>query len=107
MENYDRVEVIEPNEFWGGSPGRTSYYLGIYLHRLDGPAEIWSDGDEGWFQNGLPHRVDGPAVTGSDGDEYYYHGRLYDNTETWFEAMSPEDKSKALWHLDIEIKEKE
>lgn len=32
------------------------------LHREDGPAEEFTDGDRFWWQNGKQHRVDGPAV---------------------------------------------
>lgn len=32
-------------------------------HRLDGPAEINSDGKEAWYIHGKSHRLDGPAYT--------------------------------------------
>lgn len=31
------------------------------LHREDGPARIYYDGSEEWWENEVPHRVDGPA----------------------------------------------
>jgi len=66
------------------------------LHRIDGPAKIYHDGSEEWWQNGvlhrdgepatiwintngitkrwffngLLHRVDGPAEEYSDGDKH-------------------------------------
>jgi hypothetical protein len=30
------------------------------LHRIDGPARVWDNGQE-WWVNGQPHRLDGPA----------------------------------------------
>lgn len=32
-------------------------------HREDGPAIVYSSGEETWMQNGLLHRMDGPAQT--------------------------------------------
>ena len=41
------------------------------LHREDGPAREWSDGDKYWYINGQRHREDGPAFEGSNGDKYW------------------------------------
>jgi hypothetical protein len=38
------------------------WYQDDKLHRVDGPAMEWSDGDRAWYQDGRLHRVDGPAV---------------------------------------------
>jgi hypothetical protein len=37
------------------------------LHRLDGPAVEWADGDMSWWINGKQHRLDGPAVVWING----------------------------------------
>ena len=42
------------------------------LHRVLGPAVIYSDGSEDWYQSGLLHRTDGPAVIYPSGDQYWY-----------------------------------
>ena len=42
------------------------------LHRLDGPAVEYADGDKRWYLNGEYHRVDGPAREFSNGDKYWY-----------------------------------
>jgi len=48
------------------------------LHRVAGPASIWSDGTQVWYLNGEWHRVDGPAWIYSDGTQtWYLHGRLH------------------------------
>ncbi len=48
------------------------------LHRDDGPATIWPDGTQYWYQHGVPHRDDGPAITYADGARYWYrYGELH------------------------------
>ena len=48
------------------------------LHRLDGPAEEWSNGSKAWYQNGQLHRVDGPAAEGAGGDiTWWQHGQRH------------------------------
>jgi len=32
------------------------------LHKEDGPAAVWANGEKEWFNNGKCHRLDGPAV---------------------------------------------
>jgi hypothetical protein len=48
------------------------------LHRDDGPALIWSDGTQEWWQHGERHRDDGPALIRSDGMQVWYqHGEQH------------------------------
>ena len=42
--------------------GRKVWYLNGKVHRLDGPAIEWDDGDVDYVVNGKRHRLDGPAV---------------------------------------------
>ncbi len=42
------------------------------LHRDDGPAALWADGTEIWYQHGLRHRVGGPAITWPNGSPSWY-----------------------------------
>ena len=42
------------------------------LHRSHGPATIFIDGSNVWYQNGELHRLDGPAVMYSNGDEFWF-----------------------------------
>jgi len=37
------------------------------LHRLDGPACEWADGDKEWWVKGKFHRLDGPAIEYTNG----------------------------------------
>ena len=48
------------------------------FHRDNGPAKIYRDGAEEYFQHGSLHRLDGPAYIGSNGyKEYWVNGRLH------------------------------
>ena len=42
------------------------------LHREDGPAAEWANGDKGWFVDGKLHRTDGPAIEWTNGDRYWF-----------------------------------
>ena len=42
------------------------------LHREDGPAIEFADGDKCWYLNGKRHRIDGPAFEYTDGSKYWY-----------------------------------
>jgi hypothetical protein len=47
-------------------------------HRDDGPAVIYADGGEEWYQHGVRHRDDGPAAIFADGDKsWWQHGKLH------------------------------
>lgn len=49
------------------------------IDREDGPATVWSNGDEFWHRNGKLHRTDGPAVKFADGhQEWWLNGVAYD-----------------------------
>ena len=46
------------------------------LHRVCGPAVIYPDGSEWWYQQGQIHREDGPAVIYQDGDcQWWLNGQ--------------------------------
>ncbi len=42
------------------------------IHRTDGPAMIYPDGMNEWWQDGERHRTDGPAVIYPDGSMGWY-----------------------------------
>ena len=59
------------------------WYKNGKLHKEDGPAVEYSDGDKGWYKNGLQHKEDGPAVEYSDGNkEYWYNDIWHPEIET-------------------------
>lgn len=43
------------------------------LHRVHGPAIIYSDERRIWYQNGVLHRDGGPAINCANGDKLWYH----------------------------------
>ena len=42
------------------------------LHRTNGPAILWSNGNKSWWQDGELHRIDGPAVEYVSGGKVWY-----------------------------------
>tara|TARA_R110000868_G_scaffold99024_4_gene272661 strand:- start:18914 stop:19240 length:327 start_codon:yes stop_codon:yes gene_type:complete len=59
--------------------GEKEWYLNGKLHRVDGHAIEWSNGTKEWFLNDLRHREDGPAFESFNGNKYwYYHGNHID-----------------------------
>ena len=42
------------------------------LHREDGPAIEYANGDKFWYVNGLCHRKDGPAFEYANGGKFWY-----------------------------------
>ena len=57
---------------------RTEWYLNGKLHRVEGPAIEWSNGDKEWYLNDKRHRVEGPAIEWSYGDKsWWLNGLLH------------------------------
>ena len=52
--------------------GSKFYYVNKKLHREDGPAVEFSNGEKNWYKNGKIHREDGPAIQYSDGYKCWY-----------------------------------
>jgi hypothetical protein len=58
--------------------GAKKWWLNGALHRDDGPAIKFPDGDEAWYQHGKLHRDGEPAVTGRGGYKaWYQHGKMH------------------------------
>ena len=56
------------------------------LHRKNGPAVIWDDGDKEWFLNGEHHRADGPAlILGKGYKEWFLNGTQYNKMDSVFD----------------------
>ena len=71
------------------------YSLNGKLHREDGPAVEWNNGDKYWFKNGDYHRKDGPAIEYANGSKEWYKNGLrhredgpaieyIDGTKSWY-----------------------
>jgi hypothetical protein len=66
------------------SEWRTIYTVDKLRHREDGPAVIWADGMQLWYQKDKLHRLDGPAVIHADGGQEYY----INNIQQWVDFPS-------------------
>lgn len=50
------------------------YLYNGYLHRADGPAVEYHNGDQEWWYHEHRHREDGPAIYHKDGRKLYFIG---------------------------------
>lgn len=58
--------------------GNKEWWINNKLHREGSPAIESENGREEWFINGLRHRLDGPAVKWIDGSYFWYkNGKLH------------------------------
>lgn len=63
---------VAPGKYYYSDPECTT------LHRTNGPAIEYDNGNKQWYQNGVLHRTDGPAVERVDGNtQWYYQGDLH------------------------------
>jgi hypothetical protein len=69
--------------------GNKRYYLNDLLHRDDGPACEYTNGDRFWCQHGKIHRLDGPAYESNvikGYKEWYFHNKFINcNSQKEFE----------------------
>jgi hypothetical protein len=69
MENYNKICKTDCGVY---------YYLNDKLHRIDGPAIEYCEGDKSWYQNGELHRIDGQAYECVNGHkEWWQNDKLY------------------------------
>jgi hypothetical protein len=59
------------------------------LHREDGPAVEWPNGDKSWYINDKRHREDGPAVERSNGAKSWYLNGKYLTEEEFNNKNKP------------------
>ena len=52
--------------------GDKCWYVEGKFHRLDGPAVERANGDKRWYVEGKRHRLDGPAIEFANGDKEWY-----------------------------------
>jgi hypothetical protein len=93
--------------------GTKHWYLDNKLHRTDGPACEYADGDKFWYQDGKCHRVDGPAIEFADGKKFWYvDGKRHridgpaieyaGGTKYWY--LNDEELTEAQWKLAVKPK---
>ena len=66
------------------------------LHRLDGPAIEYANGDKSWYINDQHHREAGPAIDFANGYKEYWLNdkRIYCDSQEEFLRLI---KMKAFW----------
>ena len=57
--------------------GTKKYYQDYLLHREDGPAVEYKNGDKEWYQYGKLHRKDGPAIEYVNSTKWYQNDLLH------------------------------
>ena len=80
---------------------RTNYKLDGKMHRTDGPAVIFSNGDEDWYINDKLHRSDGPAMIRVNYRSYWFNNdNLHRLDGPAIEYVREEDKQHNQWWID-------
>jgi hypothetical protein len=79
--------------------GKKEWWVNGEKHREGGPAIIYPNGTKYWYSKGRLHRDDGPACTSSDGVLilWYLDNNFFFTKEEWFEALTEEQKVKAIY----------
>jgi len=78
--------------------GDKYWYQNGKRHRIGAPAVECVNGDKIWYQNGQFHRIDGPAIEYTNGIKFwYYRGCHFETKEEFFDALTDEEKSIALY----------
>jgi hypothetical protein len=82
--------------------GSEEWYQDGNFHRLDGPAVILSSGHKEWWENGKLHREDGPAIIYPNGEKAWAINDIeYKTKDSYFNALSEEAKVKCLFSEDF------
>jgi hypothetical protein len=70
------------------------------LHREDGPAVLYVDGDQVWYINGKLHREDGPACVGNNGyREWWINSILYTTNKSYQKAANLSNEDMLMINL--------
>jgi hypothetical protein len=98
LHRVDGPAVVFPN-------GSQFWYQNGKLHREDGPAVDQVDRCRMWYQNGRRHREDGPAVVYDYGTkEWYRYGQLH--REDGPAVVNPDGLKE--WYLrDVQLTQEE
>jgi hypothetical protein len=87
------------------SHGAIRYYNDLnQLHREDGPAIEWANGDKIWYRNDQCHREDGPAIVYADGTKWWCRNHQQHREDG--PAIEYSNGKKEYWLLGIQYKTK-
>ena len=67
----------------------TKWKLNGKLHREDGPAIEYAEGNKWWYLNGKLHREDGPAVEYADGTKFWFINDVELSEQQFIRATQP------------------
>jgi len=87
-KNFDNIRLFHFDD-------DIQYYKGYIIHREDGPAIEWDEGDEEWIVNGKLHREDGPALTWCNQNKWWLNNKQYSKEEYW-NIINLRNKSRIL-----------
>jgi hypothetical protein len=94
LHRADGPAILYPN-------GDEEWWLNGRRHREDGPAIYWEKSSNYWYLNGKQHRIDGPAVEYFSGAKgWWIDGKNFESKEEWFKALTSEQQYNYLWSLD-------
>lgn len=68
----EKVYTVKVEYQQCGKVYRTRWYMNNELHREDGPAVEFFNGDKSWYKEGKRHREDGPAIENADGSKFWF-----------------------------------
>ncbi len=72
-----------------------------FLDNPSGPALESNNGYKWYYQHGKPHCSNQAAIIHPAGlHSYYYLGKKYENKESWFKALTIEERREVVWSLD-------
>ena len=79
--------------------GDKCWYIDGKRHRIDGPAMEYVNGDRYWFVDGKRHRIDGPAIERSDGSRTWLIDGLYYTEKNFKKLMEEVEKLSPVLRL--------
>ncbi len=82
---------------------RIDFVDNLKLHRLNGPAYVNEDFLTEWRKHGMLHRTDGPALLYSTGEEFWYINdkNITDEVNRWIKENNLPNWT--VWYNSIKI----
>ena len=81
-----RLAILDKQVFFVNRYGAKCWYFNGELHRENGPAVEYANGNKYWFLNTQPHRENGTACEFANGGKIWYlNGKKYSESGYWGE----------------------
>lgn len=81
MSEQDVFDILKYHVEVDKEGTRLYYNSAGQLHRTDGPAIEWGNGNKSWYQYGIRHRTDGAAIECTTGYKEWYQNGLRHRTD--------------------------